>query len=72
MSWPMKRLMLCCYEVPGYGGASTAGYDLFQRMLSDGIDAQFVNLIDPRDRDFPGFIMSRSLSRAARNRNSSA
>jgi glycosyltransferase involved in cell wall biosynthesis len=52
MSWPMKRLMLCCYEVPGYGGASTAGYDLFQRMLSDGIDAQFVNLIDPRDRDF--------------------
>jgi hypothetical protein len=44
--------MLCCYEVPGYGGASTAGYDLFCRMMSDGIDVQFVNLIDKRDWDF--------------------
>lgn len=44
--------MLCCYEVPGYGGASTAGYDLFRKMTSDGIDAQFVNLIDERDGEF--------------------
>src|SRR5580704_3586003 len=44
--------MLCCYEVPGYGGASTAGYDLFRKMTSDGIDARFVNLIDERDCDF--------------------
>lgn len=51
-SWPKKRLLLCCYEVPGYGGASTAGYDLFRRMLSDRLDVHFVNLIDERDRDF--------------------
>jgi glycosyltransferase involved in cell wall biosynthesis len=44
--------MLCGYEVPGYGGASTAGYDLFRKMTSDGIDAQFVNLIDERDGEF--------------------
>jgi len=47
-----RRLLLCCYEVPGYGGASTAGYDLFRRMTSDGIDAQFVNLIAERDWEF--------------------
>jgi glycosyltransferase involved in cell wall biosynthesis len=50
--WPKKRLMLCCFEVPGYGGASTAGYDLFRRMLADGFDSRFLNLIDARDRDF--------------------
>src|SRR5579871_3128359 len=47
-----RRLLLCCYEVPGYGGASTAGYDLFRQMVSDGIDAQFVNLIAERDWEF--------------------
>ena len=52
MPWPKKRLMLCCYEVPGYGGASTAAYDLFARMLSDEIDVELVNLIDARDHDF--------------------
>ena len=47
-----NRLMLCCYEVPGYGGASTAGYRLFTRMRRDGIDVHFVNLIQREDRGF--------------------
>ena len=47
-----NRLILCCYEVPGYGGASTAGYRLFNRMLCDGIDAHFINLIQREDRGF--------------------
>jgi glycosyltransferase involved in cell wall biosynthesis len=47
-----NRLLLCCYEVPGYGGASTAGYRLFHRMLCDGIDAHFVNLIQREDQGF--------------------
>jgi hypothetical protein len=47
-----NRLMLSCYEVPGYGGASTAGYRLFTRMRRDGIDVHFVNLIQREDRGY--------------------
>lgn len=31
--------------VPGYGGLSTAGYRLYARLLADGRDVSFVNLI---------------------------
>lgn len=33
-------------SVPGVGGLSTAGYELFRRMLADGHDAHMLNLID--------------------------
>ena len=44
--------MIACYEVPGFGGASTSAYELFRTMQSDGVDVSFVNLIDERDRVF--------------------
>ena len=47
-----KKIMLCCYEPPGFGGASAQSYDLVRKMLADGIDASLVNLIDARDREF--------------------
>lgn len=47
-----KKLLLGCYEAPGFGGASTSAYELFRAMRADGIDLHFVNLIDERDRVF--------------------
>ena len=47
-----KKILIGCYEVPGYGGASTAGYALFEMMQDDGFDVHFVNLIDEQDKDY--------------------
>jgi hypothetical protein len=33
-------------DVPGLGGSSTAAFDLFCRLLADGVDAHFLNLVD--------------------------
>jgi glycosyltransferase involved in cell wall biosynthesis len=44
--------MLCCYEPPGFGGASSQSYDLLLKMRNGGIDASLVNLIDEQDRAF--------------------
>jgi glycosyltransferase involved in cell wall biosynthesis len=34
-----------CFEVPGYGGASTSTYSLYRRMRRDGLNARLVNLV---------------------------
>lgn len=39
------RVLLASFEVPGIGGSSTASFDLFARMLRDGRDAHYLNLI---------------------------
>ena len=44
--------MLCCYEPPGFGGASSQSYDLLLKMRRGGIEASLVNLIDEQDRAF--------------------
>ena len=44
-----RSILLGCYEVPGYGGASTATYQLFQLMRRDNLLVSFVNLIDGND-----------------------
>ena len=41
-----------CYEVPGYGGAATASYRLFQNLQRDGLDVSYMNLIDEEDADY--------------------
>jgi len=41
--------LLGCYEAPGWGGASTATYELFARMQRDGLDVHFVNLVAQAD-----------------------
>lgn len=51
-----KTIVLACYEVPGYGGASTATYQLFQRLRQDNFDVAYVNLIDGQDADYFRYI----------------
>jgi glycosyltransferase involved in cell wall biosynthesis len=43
------KLLLACYEVTGYGGASTSAYGLFKALRRDGIDVSLVNLIEEQD-----------------------
>ena len=51
-----KKILLGCYEVPGYGGASTAGYKLFEMMQSDGLAVSYLNLIDEQDVDYYRYV----------------
>jgi len=44
-----KRILLACYEVPGWGGASTYLYQLFRRMQRDSLDVSYVNLVEEAD-----------------------
>jgi glycosyltransferase involved in cell wall biosynthesis len=44
-----KRILFGCYEIPGYGGAATATYQLFRRMQEDNFDVHYLNLIDEQD-----------------------
>ena len=43
------RFLIGSPGVPGYGGLPTAGYRLFARLLADGRDVSFVNLIGTSD-----------------------
>jgi glycosyltransferase involved in cell wall biosynthesis len=47
-----KRILLGCYEIPGYGGASTATYKLFESMQNDGLDVCLLNIIAKEDEDY--------------------
>lgn len=42
-------VLMACYEVPGYGGANTASYRLFEQMQNDGLEVSYLNLIDEED-----------------------
>ena len=42
----MPRLLFVSLGVPGLGGSSTAAFDLFRRLLADGVDAHFLNLVE--------------------------
>jgi len=44
-----KRILIACFEVPGWGGASTSSYKLFELMRRDGLDVSFLNIIDEKD-----------------------
>ena len=41
----VTRIAFGCFEVPGWGGLTTATYRLFETMLEDGLDVHYVNLI---------------------------
>lgn len=47
-----KRILISCYEIPGYGGANTASYQLFHIMQQEGYEVHYVNLIDEQDDAF--------------------
>ena len=49
----MTRIVFGCFEVPGWGGLTTATYSLFETMLADGLDVHYVNLI--LEQDLPRF-----------------
>lgn len=54
-NWPAatpRKLLLACYEVPGFGGASTSAYDLFRTLRAEGREVELLFLIEERDRDF--------------------
>jgi glycosyltransferase involved in cell wall biosynthesis len=44
-----RRTLIGCYEIPGYGGANTASYQLFRIMQEEGFDVHYINLIDEQD-----------------------
>jgi glycosyltransferase involved in cell wall biosynthesis len=47
-----KRILLSCYEVPSWGGASTVLYLLFERMQGEGMDVAYLNLVNREDEAF--------------------
>ncbi len=47
-----KKILIGCYEIPGYGGAGTASYELFEIMKDDGLDVCYLNIIDEEDADY--------------------
>ncbi len=47
-----KRILLGCYEIPGFGGANTSTYELFEKLQNDGFDVFYLNLIDAVDLDY--------------------
>lgn len=55
LPWPppaRRKLLLACYEVPGFGGASTSAYDLFRTLRDDGFDVELLCFIAIQDREF--------------------
>lgn len=44
-----RRILIACYEVPGWGGASTASYKLFEMLQNDGLQVSLVNIIGEHD-----------------------
>jgi glycosyltransferase involved in cell wall biosynthesis len=47
-----QRILLGCFEVPGWGGASTSAYKLFEFMRDSGLEVHHVNLISEEDSDY--------------------
>jgi glycosyltransferase involved in cell wall biosynthesis len=47
-----KKILLSCFEIPGWGGANTCLYQLFERMQREGHDVAYVNLVDEAHAPF--------------------
>jgi hypothetical protein len=45
-----RKILFGCFEVPGWGGLTTATYRLFETMLGDGFDVHYLNLIPDEER----------------------
>jgi glycosyltransferase involved in cell wall biosynthesis len=56
-----KKILIGCFEIPGWGGASTSAYDLFAQMLNDGYDVSFINLISENDETLFETLFNNSL-----------
>ena len=47
-----RSVLLAAYEVPGYGGASTASYRLLEFLRESGLSVSFASLVDEQDAEF--------------------
>src|SRR5262245_41555073 len=47
-----RKILIGCYEVPGWGGAATCAHLLFERMQRDGWDVSYVNLVNAMEEGF--------------------
>ncbi len=52
-----RNVLLGCYGVPGRGGASTVAYRLYELLRADGLDIQYVTIVDEQDPDFYRFLI---------------
>jgi len=50
------KILLASCDIPGYGTGATSGYALFKKMHFDGLDADYLNLIENQDVDFFRFV----------------
>ena len=41
-----RRILVACYDPPGYGGASTATYALYERLRAETSCAAYVSLVE--------------------------
>ncbi len=55
-----KNILIGCYEVPGYGGAATAAYQLFESFQKDGLNVSYLNIIGEQDPDYFRFAFGES------------
>lgn len=56
-----RKILLGCFEIPGWGGASTSAYKLFELMRDSGLEVHYVNLISEEDRDYYRYTFGGSL-----------
>lgn len=55
MTGSRRRILLCCFEVAGYGGAATSTYALFRRMVREGEDVHLLQIVAAADAAFFAF-----------------
>jgi len=55
-----NKILIGCYEIPGFGGANTASYKLFERMQRDGMDVCYINIIEEQDVDYFKYVFGKN------------
>jgi len=56
-----KKILLGCFDVPGWGGASTSSYKLFELMRNDGLEVTFLNIIAEKDADYFRYLFAEKI-----------
>ena len=56
-----RRILIGSFEVPGFGGAATVGYNLFETLREGGLDIWFLNIVSLEDAGFFRFHYGSSL-----------
>ena len=44
-----RRFVIGSFQVPGYGGAATVGYQIFESLQQRGFDVRFLNIVAHRE-----------------------